>query len=78
VKGDGDGFFSIVLSGAVITFYLRTRAERSVTPIDQPAPKSQVELHSRVAPACEITHKTPNVFAHRDFLDRPCRDQRCG
>jgi hypothetical protein len=36
-------FFSIILPGAVMTFYLRTAAERSVMPAVFPAPKSEVE-----------------------------------
>src|ERR1700675_4441226 len=35
-----------------------------------------IGIVSRVAPACEITDNTPNVFPHRDFLDRPCQTQR--
>jgi len=36
-------FFSIILPGAVMAFYLRTVAERSVIPVAFPAPKSEAE-----------------------------------
>ena len=34
-----------------------------------PAGEKKISVNSWIALVCEITDKTPNVFARRDFLD---------